>query len=89
MRDVVDNQQAAAIVRAIASLGSCLEMVIIAEGVEHAEQLDALQALGCHAAQGYHLGRPGPASEIAALLQRETTDPGDPLRRRLALVRTA
>ncbi|MEO5734473.1 MAG: EAL domain-containing protein [Rubrivivax sp.] len=86
VRDVVDNHQAAAIVRAIASLGSCLEMVIIAEGVEQPEQLDALQALGCHAAQGYHLGRPAPASEIAALLSHQTADPAEPPKRRLALV---
>ena len=84
VRDVVSNHQAAAIVRAIASLGCCLDMVVIAEGVEQAEQLDALQALGCHAAQGYHLGRPAPASGITALLERQTAAQRDPAGRRLA-----
>jgi len=71
VRDVASNHQAAAIIRAIASLAAGLDMAIIAEGVEQAEQLDTLQALGCQQAQGYHLGRPGPASQADALLQRE------------------
>ena len=34
---------------------------VVAEGVETAEQLEALRTLGCRWAQGYHLGRPGAA----------------------------
>ncbi|MDQ1701132.1 MAG: hypothetical protein QOF57_384, partial [Frankiaceae bacterium] len=34
----------------------------IAEGVENAEQLDALWVLGCDQAQGFYLGHPRPGA---------------------------
>jgi EAL domain-containing protein (putative c-di-GMP-specific phosphodiesterase class I) len=34
-------------------------LTIVAEGIETAEELDALQALGVPCGQGYLLGRPG------------------------------
>lgn len=37
---------------------------VVVEGVEHEHQLRTLQALGCEAAQGYLLGRPGPLAEV-------------------------
>jgi len=33
---------------------------LIAEGIEHAGDLDTWRDIGAHGAQGYHLGRPGP-----------------------------
>jgi diguanylate cyclase len=47
-----------AIVEAIISLGHSLELNIVAEGVETAEQADVLAGLGCDVFQGYHFGRP-------------------------------
>ena len=41
---------------------------MVAEGVESAEQAATLRALGCDLAQGYHLGAPVEAAEIARLL---------------------
>jgi EAL domain-containing protein (putative c-di-GMP-specific phosphodiesterase class I) len=51
-----------AIVTAVIDLAHSLGMVAVAEGVENAEQLERLRELGCDTAQGYHLGRPQPAS---------------------------
>jgi diguanylate cyclase (GGDEF)-like protein len=48
------------IVNSIIGLGQALGLITIAEGVETAEQLDALWVLGCDQVQGYHLGRPCP-----------------------------
>jgi len=48
------------IVNSIIGLGQALGLTTIAEGVETAEQLDALWVLGCDQVQGYHLGRPCP-----------------------------
>jgi len=45
----------------IIDLARTLELEVIAEGVETAAQLDALRELGAEFAQGYLLGRPGPA----------------------------
>jgi diguanylate cyclase (GGDEF)-like protein len=71
VRDTASSPQASAIVGAISSLARSLDMGIIAEGIETAEQLRVLVALGCGHGQGYHLSRPAPAAEVAALLNRQ------------------
>jgi EAL domain-containing protein (putative c-di-GMP-specific phosphodiesterase class I) len=62
--------EAAAVIRAIAALGSGLGMTTIAEGVETAEQSAQIQADGCTDIQGYLVSRPIPAAEIEALLHK-------------------
>jgi diguanylate cyclase (GGDEF)-like protein/PAS domain S-box-containing protein len=47
-----------AVARAIIMMGDSLNLKTIAEGIEHAEQIDALQDLGCAAGQGFHFARP-------------------------------
>nr|WP_315235872.1 EAL domain-containing protein [uncultured Albidiferax sp.] len=60
VRDLLTDPQDASIVRAIVTLGTSLELQVIAEGVETTEQRDALLALGCQHFQGYLFGRPAP-----------------------------
>ena len=67
VRDVTGNREAAAIVRAMATLGGSLGMAITAEGVETDEQLRAVRALGCTRAQGYLISTPRPANELPAI----------------------
>jgi len=67
VRDLGSNPHDAAIVRAIVSLGHSLELEVIAEGVESAEQVELLQAEGCDEVQGYFFGKPMPASEFVSL----------------------
>lgn len=50
----------AAICRAMIALAHGLGLEVIAEGVEHAGQLEWLRAQGCDHVQGWHLGRPVP-----------------------------
>ncbi len=57
------------LVQSIVQLGHTLQLETIAEGIEEYSQLLALRRLGCHQAQGFHFGRPGPAEAISALLQ--------------------
>ncbi|HLZ38795.1 MAG TPA: EAL domain-containing protein, partial [Mycobacteriales bacterium] len=45
----------ARIVSAIISLAHILDLTVLAEGVERAEQLSILRSLGCDAAQGFLL----------------------------------
>ena len=58
------------IIETIVALGHNLGMVLVAEGVETAEQLSFLTRLGCDAIQGFLLGKPMPAEECEALLER-------------------
>ena len=51
-------------------MGHALEMRVVAEGVETAEQLAALQALGCEELQGYYISRPVPPAAAGLLLQK-------------------
>jgi diguanylate cyclase (GGDEF)-like protein len=48
--------------RAILQLVASLNLVAVVEGVETAEQADALRALGCPLVQGFHFSRPLPAA---------------------------
>jgi EAL domain-containing protein (putative c-di-GMP-specific phosphodiesterase class I) len=63
---VLGSEASASIVLAIISLAHALGLQCVAEGVESAETLAFLKENGCDCAQGYHIARPMPASEIAA-----------------------
>jgi diguanylate cyclase (GGDEF)-like protein/PAS domain S-box-containing protein len=58
----------AALVRAIVELGRALELTTVAEGIEHAGQVAALQRIGCRLGQGFHFARPLAAAELEQLL---------------------
>lgn len=62
------------ILRAIIGLGRSLSLPITAEGVETGEQAEYLRSLDCTEAQGYHFGRPVPATEVAAIILRNFTE---------------
>jgi diguanylate cyclase (GGDEF)-like protein/PAS domain S-box-containing protein len=67
VRDLLTDANDASIARAIVTLAQTMELGVIAEGVETAEQRDMLASLGCHVWQGYLFGRPGPASALLAV----------------------
>ena len=52
------------IVQAITNLAKALDLDVVAEGVETAEQLQALRTLRVPAAQGYYWSRPKPAKDL-------------------------
>ena len=58
MRDVVEDDDDASIVRAIVAMGRSLRLKVVAEGIETASQLALLRSEGCHLGQGYHFSRP-------------------------------
>ena len=74
------SERSRGLVRSILSLGESLGMTTLAEGVETAEQFDELASGGCHAAQGYLIGRPIGADAVRAFIDaraaRGSTDDG-------------
>ncbi|MEJ3744942.1 EAL domain-containing protein [Actinomycetes bacterium KLBMP 9797] len=58
--DMVEQSSDREIVASVIGLGKSLGLTTIAEGVENAEQLQALVDLGCDRAQGYYFSRPRP-----------------------------
>lgn len=62
--EVHHNPQDAAIVQAVVSMARALGLRTIAEGVESAQQLQAVQQIGCDRVQGYYLSQPMPAEAV-------------------------
>ncbi|WP_327003105.1 EAL domain-containing protein [Dactylosporangium sp. NBC_01737] len=59
-----DDPEDAVLVRGAIELGHNLGMTVVAEGVEGAAHVTALQELGCDIAQGYHYARPMPPEDL-------------------------
>jgi EAL domain-containing protein (putative c-di-GMP-specific phosphodiesterase class I) len=66
--DVPERREATAVVTAVIELAAALDMAAVAEGVETEAQRAFLVDRGCPLAQGYLLGRPAPASDLAVLI---------------------
>lgn len=77
VRDMIDDPADMAITRAIVSLGGTLGLRVVAEGVEHIEELKALRALGCDEVQGYLFSPPLPAHEFNTWLAEFRAAPWD------------
>jgi len=73
IRDLHDDPDDAAIVRALIGLGRSLGIKIVAEGVETPQQAAYLRKHGCDFAQGYLFGIPVPASAVSGLLASSRT----------------
>lgn len=61
---MLDDRDDLAIVEGIIALAHTFKRTTVAEGVETAQHIQALQKLGCDIAQGYGIARPMPASEV-------------------------
>jgi EAL domain-containing protein (putative c-di-GMP-specific phosphodiesterase class I) len=63
---VADDPCDVAIVGAMINLAHGLGIRVVAEGIEHPAQLEALRNVGCDEGQGYLLGMPAEAAEVEA-----------------------
>ncbi|MCB1917064.1 MAG: bifunctional diguanylate cyclase/phosphodiesterase [Rhodocyclaceae bacterium] len=68
MIDTVLEARGAHVVRSTIALAHGLGLEVVAEGVEHQAQLEALAAMGCDMVQGFHLSRPLDASAAGRFL---------------------
>ena len=64
------RRRARAIVQSTLDLAHSLGLRLVAEGVESAEALDLLVAMGCDQAQGYFIGRAVAAAEVPGIAAR-------------------
>lgn len=62
-REIHLDKRRQAMARALVGFARELGMVVVAEGVETAGELEVLQRMGTHWAQGFHVGRPRPLAE--------------------------
>jgi diguanylate cyclase (GGDEF)-like protein len=65
---MMSDAGSAVIVKSIIDLGRNLSLRSVAEGVEDAATLRYLQSLGCETAQGFHMARPMPVSDLGRFL---------------------
>ncbi|WP_187394821.1 GGDEF domain-containing response regulator [Zoogloea oleivorans] len=68
VRGLCDDEEDAAIVRAIIVLARSMRLEVIAEGVESLSQVDVLRTDGCELFQGYFFGRPVEAERFRQVL---------------------
>lgn len=64
----------AAIARAIVAMADGLNLEVVAEGVETADQLAFVRDIHCDRYQGFLLGHPEPANQLSSVLQRPPSE---------------
>jgi EAL domain-containing protein (putative c-di-GMP-specific phosphodiesterase class I) len=69
VEQLAGGHAAAALAGTIIVMAHSMGKLVIAEGVEQAEQLEYLREQGCDLAQGYYMARPLSAADMTAMLQ--------------------
>ena len=67
------NKESAAIVRAVTTLASALDVPVCVEGIENEAANSAVIGLGCTTGQGWYFGKAMPGEQAAQLLNRPAT----------------
>jgi diguanylate cyclase (GGDEF)-like protein/PAS domain S-box-containing protein len=64
VRDIMTNVEDARMIVSIIALGHCMNLQVLAEGIETKDQLKYLQQQGCEEAQGFYFSCPLPVNEL-------------------------
>jgi len=75
-----DGGQSRELLHAILGVGEALSLSVVAEGIEEHSQMATLEEMGCEMAQGFLMGKPGPAENIGGLLGRGRPTADSPAR---------
>ncbi len=71
IQDVTSNLNNASVVASITTMAHSFDLeIIVAEGLETAEQLEFCRSVGCDVVQGFFFSRPVPPDEFRALLEK-------------------
>ncbi len=65
---LLKSEKTQKLMHGMVQLGKSMELKVVAEGVETAEQADLLMTYGCDAIQGYYISKPVTPEEIETLL---------------------
>jgi PAS domain S-box-containing protein len=72
VQSMTSQRESRKIVAAVVGLGLSLGLQTVGEGIEEKEHADLLFSLGCDLGQGWWYGRPMPATELAAILAKDS-----------------
>ncbi|MEX5746098.1 putative bifunctional diguanylate cyclase/phosphodiesterase [Massilia sp. X63] len=75
VQDMAHSAESSAIVQAIVAMAHRLQLTVIAEGVETADQVAALRKAECDQIQGYYYSKPLAAEDCAAFIRRYAAEP--------------
>ena len=75
IREIVTDHHDAAITQGIISMAHHLSLIVVAEGVETASQMEFLKGSRCDIFQGYHFARPMPFAALEAFLSHPEFHP--------------
>jgi diguanylate cyclase (GGDEF)-like protein len=70
LTDLSQAHASAVLIRSILTLSDNLGLQVVAEGVEDADVLEQLRALGCDLVQGYYVAKPLTAERVPAIVAR-------------------
>lgn len=70
VKHVTRDQNDATIAEAIIALAHSMKLTVVAEGIEHGEQMEFMSQHRCDTMQGFYLSRPVPAAEFGDFLKR-------------------
>lgn len=73
VQQLCESSRSFSIVKSIIAMGHSLQMEVIAEGVEHEDQMRVLKELGCDCIQGFLLSHPSPPETIEAILGKDNS----------------
>src|SRR5690606_9459838 len=71
VRDIIVDRNDRVLVETIITMGNLLDMELVAEGVEEAEQLTILKSFGCHYYQGYLASQAVAIAEFETILRKD------------------
>lgn len=70
LRDLDVCKKGGNVLASIIRMAKCLDMTVIAEGIERREQVAFLASVGCNAIQGYYFSRPLDVNDFMKVLEK-------------------
>ena len=77
IKNMIDNKEDIAIVRSTIELGHNLGLTVVAEGIEHEEEMQMLKDFGCDQVQGFLISKALTASDMETWISDNRTLPTD------------